>query len=108
MNQVKPPKYHNRKTFYQGIWFHSQKEENRYRELQLLEQAGEISQIELQPRYDIVVEGCKICFYKADFRYEVIATGECVVEDVKGVRTAVYQLKKKLVKALYGIEIIEI
>ncbi len=49
----------------------------------------------------------RIGFYKADFRYEVTATGERVIEDVKGVRTAVYRLKKKLVKALYGIEIIE-
>jgi hypothetical protein len=49
-------------------------------------------------------------FYKADFRYEVIATGEVVVEDVKSTatKTAVYCLKKKLVKALYDIEIVEV
>ena len=104
----KPSKYHNRITVYQGIRFHSQKEENRYRELTLQERAGEISHLELQPRYDIVVNNQKICFYKADFRYRDTATGKQVIEDVKGVRTKEYKLKKKLVEALYGIEIIEI
>ncbi len=91
-----------------NIQFDSRKEAARYRELTLSERAGEISHIELQPRYNIVVNGRKICFYKADFRYRLVATGESVVEDVKGVRTAEYKLKKKLVEALYEIEIIEI
>jgi hypothetical protein len=52
----------------------------------------------------------KIGFYKADFRYEEVATSAVVVEDVKSpvTKTAVYRLKKKLVKALYGVEIIEV
>jgi hypothetical protein len=37
-----------------------------------------------------------------------VATGETVVEDVKGVRTAVYMLKKKLIKALYNVGIVEV
>ncbi len=108
LGEGKPSKYRNRKTLYQGIWFHSQKEADRYQDLLHRERAGEISHIELQPRYNLVVNGQKLGFYKADFRYRDVATGEVVVEDVKGVRTAVYQLKKKLMKALYGIEIIEI
>ncbi len=103
-----PSKYHNQKTLHNGIQFDSRKEADRYRDLLLLERAGKIRNIELQPRYDLVVNGQKLGFYKADFRYEVRATGEVIVEDVKGVRTAVYCLKKKLVKALYEIEIIEI
>jgi hypothetical protein len=103
-------KYHNRRTFYQGIQFDSQKEANRYRDLLLMEKAGLISKIELQPRYDLVVNGHKLGFYRADFRYKDVATGRSVVEDVKSpiTKTAVYQLKKKLVKALYGIEIQEV
>jgi hypothetical protein len=103
-------KYHNRKTMHQGIQFDSQKEKNRYQELLLLERAGLIRSIELQPRYDLVVNGHKLGFYRGDFRYEEVATGVSILEDVKSpvTRTAVYQLKKKLVKALYGIEIIEI
>ncbi len=101
-------KYHNRKTVYKGIQFDSQKEENRYRELELLERAGEIRNIELQPRYELTVNGQKICKYFGDFRYEEVATGEVITEDVKGFRTKEYMLKKKLVKALYGIEIREV
>jgi len=108
VKQVKPSKYHNRKVLSQNIQFDSCKEMNRYQELLLLERAGEITNIELQVRYDLVVNGHKLGFYKADFRYEEVATSTVIVEDVKGVRTPVYMLKKKLMKALYGIEIIEV
>jgi hypothetical protein len=110
MNQVKTTKYNNRKTEYNGFQFDSKKEESRYRELLLLERAGEIRGIELQPRYDLVVNGHKLGFYRGDFRYKEVATGRSVLEDVKSpvTKTAVYQLKKKLVKALYGVEIMEV
>jgi hypothetical protein len=102
-------KYRNRKTIYQGIEFDSQKEERRYQELQLLERAGEIRYLERQPRYDFVIKGKKLKhYYKADFRYEVVRTGQVVTEDVKGYRTRDYRLKKELVEALYDIEIIEV
>lgn len=103
-------KYHNRKTVYMGIQFDSKKEMNRYRELILMERAGLIRSIELQPRYDLIVNGYKLGFYRGDFRYIDVATGQSVLEDVKSpvTKTAVYQLKKKLVKALYGVEIREI
>ena len=103
-------KYHNRKTTYQGIQFDSEKEKNRYQELRLLERAGLIRGLELQPRYDLRVNGHKLGFYRGDFRYEEVATGETVLEDVKSpvTRTAVYRLKKKLVKALYDVEIVEV
>jgi hypothetical protein len=101
-------KYHNQKTVHNGIQFDSRKEAARYQELTLLERAKVIRHLELQPRYNLIVNGHKLGFYKADFRYEMSATGEVVVEDVKGVRTAVYILKKKLVEALYGVEIIEV
>src|SRR2546429_9845974 len=100
-------KYHNRKTMHQGIQFDSRKEADRYQELTLLERAGEIRSIELQPRYDLTVNGIRICFYYADFRYEEVATRTIIVEDVKGFRTKEYIIKKKLVKALYGVEIKE-
>jgi len=44
--------------------------------------------------------------YRADFTY-VNEDGQPIVEDVKGFRTPVYRLKKKLMRALYGIEILE-
>ena len=103
-------KYHNRKTMHQGIRFDSRKEADRYQELLLLEQAGLIRSIELQPRYNLIVNGHKLGFYRGDFRYEEVATGRSVLEDVKSpiTKTAVYQLKKKLIKAIYDIEISEI
>lgn len=106
----KPAKYRNRRTLFMGIWFDSKSEARRYQELLLLEHAGQIRDIECQPRYDLVVNGQKLGFYKGDFRYVVVATGQQVLEDVKSLptKTAVYQLKKKLVKALYAIDIVEI
>src|SRR5579859_5392531 len=100
-------KYHNKKTTIDNIRFDSAKEAKRYEQLKLLQAAGEIRNLELQPRYDLVVNRQKIGFYKADFRYHDM-NGEKIIEDVKGVRTPVYRLKKKLVKAIYGIDIIEI
>jgi hypothetical protein len=101
-------KYHNIRTEHNGIQFDSRKEGHRYQELLLLQRAGDIQDLELQPRYDLIVNGHKCGFYKGDFRYKDVATGLTIVEDVKGVRTAVYMLKKKLVKALYGVEIVEV
>ena len=107
---IKASKYHNRKTTYQGVRFDSQKEAKRYQELQWMQQAGLIQDLELQPRYDLIVNGHKLGFYRGDFRYKDVATDSVILEDVKSpaTRTAVYRLKKKLVKALYGVEIIEV
>jgi len=93
-----------------GVQFDSQKEAKRYQELQWMQQAGLIQGLELQPRYDLIVNEHKIGFYRADFRYEVAETSTMIIEDVKSpaTKTAVYCLKKKLVKVLYGIEIIEV
>src|SRR5437762_3724578 len=107
---IKASKYHNRKTLVDGIQFDSQKEANRYQELILMERAGLIRSIELQPRYDLVVNAHKMGFYRADFRYEVVTTNILIVEDVKSpaTRTAVYCLKKKQVKALHDVESSEV
>jgi len=98
-------KYRSVKTTIDGIKFDSKKEAKRYQELKILERVGEVKSLELQPRYDLIVNTVKIGFYKADFRY--IQDEKEVVEDVKGMKTPIYNLKKKLVKAIYGIEIYE-
>lgn len=100
-------KYNAIKTVIDGIKFDSGAEARRYSELKLLEKAGVITDLELQPRYDIVINGQKICFYKADFRYND-SNGFQITEDVKGMKTPVYNLKKKLVKACHDVEIVEI
>jgi len=99
-------KYHAKRTEVDGIKFASRKEANRYQELCLLEKAGEISHLILQPVWKLVVNEMLICKYIADFQYCTEA-GDVITEDCKGVLTPVYRLKKKLMKAVYGIEILE-
>jgi hypothetical protein len=100
-------KYKNKKVEIDGVTFDSKKEAKRYGELKLLQRINEINDLELQPKYPIVVNGKKIATYIADFRYRK-SDGSTVVEDVKGVRTPVYRIKKKLVEALESISIVEI
>lgn len=90
------------------------KEAERYKELKTLEKLGHIRDLELQPKFEILpkyeINGKKVraINYIADFKYEVRSTGETVVEDVKGVKTDIYKLKKKLFEYQYNIEIKEI
>lgn len=101
-------------TAVDGIRFASKAEAARYQELRLLERAGHIQELELQPRFPLYVaarrggELHKVCDYVADFRYRAGSIGALTVEDVKGVRTAVYQLKKRMFQAQYGLPITEI
>lgn len=102
-----PSKFRAIPTYVDGIRFASKKEAARYNELKLLERAGEISRLELQPRFDITVNGVKCGFYKADYRY--FQGNAWRVEDCKGFRTPLYKFKKKLVEALYpGVIIREV
>ena len=100
-------KYKNVKTTVDGITFDSRKEAARYCNLKLLQKAGEISELELQPRYPLTVNGVIVATYIADFRYVKKGFINYTVEDVKGVKTPVYRLKKKLMKAIYKIDILE-
>ncbi len=109
-------KFNAVKTVVDGITFASKAEAKRYGELKMFQRSGLIRGLTLQPRYDIYAlkfqdAPVKIGFYKADFRYDVPITDcdwKTVIEDVKGVTTETYRLKKKLVEAQYGITITEI
>lgn len=101
-------KYGAKRTEVDGTWFASRREAERYKELRLLEAGGVISELELQPRFPLTVNGKKICVYVADFRYLDNETGEVTIEDVKGVRTDVFKLKAKLLDAVHGITVREI
>ena len=100
MNFCKPHKYNvvskERRTV-DGITFDSMAEMNRYLELKMLAKSGVISGLELQPKFLLIPKtekGGKAVYYKADFKYT--KDGKTVYEDVKGVQTEVYKLKKKL------------
>ena len=113
-------KYGAKPMVVDGYRFDSTKEARRYRELRLLEKAGHIRDLELQPRFpldvlemhrrrgDARVKNCG--YYTADFRYVDAETAATVVEDVKSgpTKTAAYRLRKRLVEAIHGVKIIEV
>lgn len=104
-------KFGNKRTTVDGIAFASKAEAKRYSELRLLEKAKLIFRLKLQPRFKLEVDGVPICVYVGDFQYyKFDANGEEeeVLEDVKGFRTPEYELKRKLMYAIHGIEIQEI
>lgn len=103
-------KYNAIKTLVDGIRFDSRKEAARYQELKLLERGGVIQNLELQPRF-LLQDKFKLdgviyrkIEYVADFKYWDKEKEEWIVEDVKGVKTPVYKLKKKLFLKQYGKE----
>ena len=100
-------KFKNTPTEVDGILFQSKKEATRWRMLLLLQKAGKIKDLSRQVSYRLDVNEQKICTYIADFLYHDVDLDRLVVEDVKGVRTPEYKLKRKLMLAIYGIEIKE-
>jgi hypothetical protein len=107
-------KFNAVRTEIDGHTFASKAEAKRYAELKLLEKAGKIGHLSLQPRYMLLVWDCEkkqdvqVGHYVADFSYWDMSEGKTVVEDVKGVKTPIYRLKKKMVEHRYGITITEI
>lgn len=99
-------KYHNKKCLVNGIKFDSLKEAKRYISLYYREKAGEIFKLQLQVSIPVIINKKKLCTYIADFVYYT-RQGAMVVEDAKGMKTPVYNLKKKLMFIVNGIEIIE-
>jgi hypothetical protein len=98
-------KYRNVRTEIDGIVFDSKREATRYQDLKLLERVGLIGNLQRQVRIPLEVNGEKVCDYIVDFKYH--ENERVVLEDCKGMRTPVYLLKKKLVRACLGMEIRE-
>ena len=105
ITRTKKSKYHNKKvlrTLPNGdlVQFDSKKERLRFDNLLIMAKKGLIKNLILQPEFEIIPQVkhnkktlCKIK-YIADFKYE--ENGKIIVEDVKGFKTDVYQLKKRL------------
>lgn len=123
-------KYKSKRTVVNGRAFDSRKEARRYQELALLEKDGHISNLKLQVPFELIpaqyalsnevyTKGArkgehkrgacieKACTYKADFVY-TDNKGNTVVEDVKGIKTKDYIIKRKLMLSVYGIRIVEV
>lgn len=100
-NKKRKSKYRAEKMELDGILFDSKKEAERYSELKMLERANLITNLELQPkfllqeRFEYNGKVIRKIEYIADFKY-IDEKGNTVVEDVKGLKTDVYNIKKKL------------
>ena len=103
-------KYGNVKTTVDGITFDSRKEASRWQELKLLERAGEITGLNRQLKIELIPKTVlyKAVYYVADFVYFDVRKGKHVYEDVKGVRTKEYIIKKKLLFWRHKIKITEV
>jgi hypothetical protein len=103
-----PSKLHNVRTRVDGITFDSLSEAKRYGELKIETMAGVITDLQVHQRFCLDVNGVHICDYESDFVY--CRNGTLVVEDVKSKPTVtrLYRVKKKLMRALHGIEIQEV
>lgn len=104
----KPSKYRSRKTTVDNFVFHSAREAKHYQTLKIMEKAGKISCLELQPEFVFSINGKKMFSYFGDFRYLDLEDGKVKIVDAKGFRTPVYKLKRKIVEAHFGIEIMEV
>lgn len=88
-----------------GLYFDSTAEGARYCQLKLLQRAGAIRNLQVHREFNLVVDGVLICRYESDFTYT--ENGMFIVEDVKGFKTEVYKIKKKLMLACHGIIVLE-
>jgi hypothetical protein len=95
-------KYGNIRKEVDGMKFDSIREAHRYNQLILKHKAGIISKPVLQYEFQLV--GCS---YVCDFLYLDYEKKEFVIEDAKGTLTDVYKIKRKMMKEIYGITILE-
>lgn len=110
----KQSKYKNKKATCDGIKFDSEKERNYYLKLKTMEKLGLIKNLELQKEYILqdkfVLNGKtrRKITYKADFSYVTTEDDKLHVVDVKGFKTDIYKLKKKLFEYKYQTELEEV
>ena len=89
-----------------NVVFDSVRECERYKQLKSLQRSETVCELELQPRFELSINGVRLGEYRADFRYKD-RDGRTHIEDAKGARTPLYKWKKKHVEAQYGIRILE-
>lgn len=102
---VRKHKYGAIPTIVNNIRFDSKREAQVFTELQFMERQGTIHDLERQPRFDLHVDGIKIGYYKADFRFFDTMKDRLVVVDVKGIDMPMSRWKRKHVLAEYGVDV---
>lgn len=92
-----------------GQKFRSQLEADYYNRMWVLQRAGQVTKIEREVRYELIVNGVFICAYLLDFKI-TYADGHVDHVDCKSAptMTALYRVKKQLMKALHEIDLIEV
>jgi len=102
----RPHKYAAQAVVVDGHRFDSMAEARRYGELRMLERAGMVVGLVLQPRFELHAppNGVRIGCYVADFAYEHPTDG-FVVEDVKGVDLPLGRWKRKHCEAEHGVRV---
>jgi hypothetical protein len=99
-------KFGNRRVFVEGHWFDSEAEARHYQELLLRQAAGEISGLRVHVGFQLAGEnGDTVGIYVCDFCY--MEAGKMHILDVKGCRTALYRLKRNLMRC-QGFEVEEV
>jgi len=93
------------RTTLDGITFDSKREAAFYAELKLRERAGEVCDVELQPRFPLMVGSEVIGSYRADFAFWDNRENRKRVVDVKGVEPRGFRRTLKHVRAQYGVEV---
>lgn len=101
-------KYRAERCEVAGEVLDSKAEGRRFAQLRLRERAGEISGLKRQPGFRFEIGGALMFSYFADFEYFDHKLEEIVIEDVKGVKTPVYRLKKKIIEAAHKVKITEV
>jgi hypothetical protein len=107
----KPNKYRNAPVRVDGILFASKHEARRWRELLAMQAAGYIKELRRQVAFTLSVNDIRITSYRCDFQYIEAASGERVIEDAKSdmtKRIEAYRIKRRLMKAVLGIDVKEV
>jgi len=108
--ELAKPKKRNKfgaiRTTVDGIVFDSKREAAYYGELKIREKAGEVSAVELQPRFALIgPDGTLICTYRPDFAFFDHVADRFRVVDVKGVLTREFRRVQRMMKSFKGIDV---
>ena len=105
LKPAKKNKFNARKVTIDGITFDSVAEGRFYAALKLREKAGEVYEVELQPRFSFVHNGVLIGTYKPDFMFWDAVAHRNRVIDVKGVETREFRTNLRMMRAFHKIEV---
>lgn len=121
LSKSKKSKYGNKKVVVDGITFHSKREADRYVVLKAMEKSGEISHLELQPKFKLYGKSGPVLIkskgypngrhmtWIGDFAYFCPIRDRRVCEDAKGFRTREFIIKRAITEACYpGLLIVEV